>query len=169
MADIAYPLWEDNGDALVEHYDPKYVTPERYQAVPIKAVVVLPEVEQFFGTRVCNILIIAQPVGWVQNGDGEWVEQWPPEGFVEAVARHIETYGKFTEYNTFVWIDRYAETLIVAATPDSRVPEMMAATSGRFEDVCDELADYGFHFMGEISSAVGPEFFYSTIDEFFQS
>lgn len=172
MPVIEYPIWDDIGAQLKEKYKKRYVTPEPYLFPnPLEAFVVLPVVEdKFFGAKACNIFIVADPIGWVDNFTDGWEEQWPPPGWNDSVARHKETYSKFTEYNTFVWVDRYIETLIEEAKThdeDTEFPEMMEATSGRMQDLCNELAEYGWHWMGEIDSAVEQNFFHDTINNFF--
>lgn len=170
MPVIDYPLWKDIGEKLVEKYKKRYLTPEEYGFENlIEAFTIPPDIDEVFGTKVCNILIVSLPVGWRQDVADGWVEEWPPAGWDELVDRHKEVYSKFKEYNTFVWVDRYIETLISAAATngESMFPEMMAAVSGHMQDVCSELAEFGWHWMGEIESAVEENYFFETIDAFY--
>lgn len=162
-------MWKDIGDGLKNHYKKRYFTPERYITDnPMEALTVLPSTPDFFGTKVCIVWIVAQPIGWYNPGGGGWVNNWPPAGWQEALDRHKEAYEKFTQYDLFIWVDRYFETLINAANDHSLITNMMSDTQDEIEDMClHEMKDYGFHYMGPITSAVEENYFHDTIDEFF--
>lgn len=166
---IDYPLWDDLSANLHDNrYKEEFFTPEQYGTAknPLESLVVPPEIDDFFATKVCNIFIVAIPFGWKQDGV-EWVEDWPPEGYNDSKARHIELYSQFAKYETHVYMDMNIVKKIMDANPDSKFKEMMDGTKIRMQAMCDELADYGFKMEADITTEVGPDHFGSVLDEFY--
>lgn len=169
MAHIPYTLWTDIGNTLANvKYKERYITPERYIADnPLEALVALPDVEKFFGTKVLNIFIVAQPIGWVKAGE-DWVENWPPPGWDACRDRHIATYSRFTKYKTLVYTDFNIVNKVMAANSNSLMRQMMEATEGKLQyQLCPQLADYGWEFKERITAAVEANYFDSVIREFY--
>lgn len=166
---ITYNHWPVVGESLkVGKYEKRYVTPEKYiaPANPIENLVVPPGIENFFGTKVLNILIVAVPYGWVKAG-GFWSEgTWPYPGLEDAKARHIATYSKFTKYETHVFMDFNIVNLIMAAQPGSRFETMMDTVRGRMISICNDLTNYGWTMHPNITGPVEADFFYPIIDSF---
>lgn len=170
---IPYPLWADIGTGLKTiSYPKRYITPERFthetDPNPLANLVVLPDIPEFFATKVCNIFIVGVPYGWKLDGS-EWVEEWPPPNYLDAVQRHKDTFERFTKYETHVWMDMYIVQQVMDANPDSNFENMMNATKANIEGMCSELAEYGFTYEGEFTSAVERNFFHEIIDAFNQS
>ena len=164
---IEYKIWNEVGETLVEDLPRRYVTPEQFlDDSPMNALTVLPEIEEFFGTKPLNLFIVAKPYGWSKEGD-TWTESWPPEGWDEAVERHKAKYKKFTKYKTHIWMDFYLVSLIMEASPDSQFETMMTAVEGRIQSLCSDLADYGFVYEGRIEEPKPAEFFKEKIRAFF--
>lgn len=168
MALIPYTLWKDIGDTLANvKYKSRYITPEQYIAEnPFEAFSVPPGIENFFGTKVLNIFIVAQPIGWIPSGS-TWVESWPPAGWNDCKDRHIELYSRFTQYKTLVYTDFNIVNKVMTANPSSMMQTMMEATEGKMQDVCSELADYGWEFKERITAAVEANYFDSVIRDFY--
>ena len=170
MSAISNTIFRDVGIHLRDHkYQDKYFTPEKYSEAknPLESLVVIQDVTKFFGTKVCNIFVVSIPFGWKFETD--WVEEWPPLGYAEAKARHIETFEVYAKYQTHVYMDMNIVNKIMAATPDSKFQEMMIQTKVRMQEMCMDLAAYGFTFEADITSDVGPEYFYSVLDDFYGS
>ena len=165
---INYTIWNDLGTQLELYYKKRYFTPERYVADnPLENLVVLPGIEQFFGTKVFNIFIVSVPYGWVKDEDGIWVENWPPEGFEEAKSRHIANYDKFTSYVTYIYMDYYIVQLMEAQSANTRMREMMDQTKVRLTDLCSELVDYGFFMREDLNDPKDINYFKPVIDNFY--
>lgn len=166
--DISYGIWEQVGQDLHNNlYKKRYINPEQYLSEnPMEPLVVLPDITQFFGTKCHTIFIVSVPYGW-KKVNGDWIEEWPPEGFEAAKARHRETYNKFNRYETRIYMDFYIVSLMEQNNPDSKMRDMMNATKGHLQDLCDELVDYGFIMMPDITTAKDAAFFKDEIDEFF--
>lgn len=169
---VEYTLWETIGESLQEHYDRQYITPEEFldTSCPLTAFVATDGLEEFFGTKVLNICIVDHPFGWRKNDDGEledhWDEDIQPQVDVQ-IARHIETYPKYAKYQTLVWIDMNYAKEQENRDSESRAREMLAAVGSRMSEICDQLADYGWTFMGNIDDAPEWNFFQQYIDEFY--
>lgn len=166
---MTYTAWSDLGQLLEgQNYRKYYFTHEKYKADnPLENLVVIPDVTEFFGPRVLNLFIVSKPYGWKKNESGEWVEEWPPEGFEDAVARHIAMFEKFTSYRTVIFIDFNFATKLEERVPDTRIREMLNATKDRMVDLCDQLAEYGFEMGSDITVQVGQEFFAPYLDPHF--
>ena len=167
-----YTLWEEVGDQLVENYDRQYITPEEYLEPnnPISAFVVTPTIDEFFGTKVLNFCIVNHPFGWRKNGDGELEDHWDDDiqsQVDDAIAKHKDSYNGFAQYKTIVYIDMYYATKQEEQDPESRAREMLTAVGGHMQDICNELADYGWEYGGTIDSAPEWTFFQPRIDEFY--
>jgi hypothetical protein len=161
---ITYTVWDDLGAELVSDYAPRYLTPEKIDGEnPLDPFVAKDDLDHFFGTKVLNIFIVGKPYGWTFDGS-TWTDNWPPPGLSDAITKHIATYEKYTKYQTLVWIDFGIVDLIMESNPSSRFEEMMVAVSGHMSDLCTTLADYGFIFMGDITS---PPDFTPYINEFY--
>ena len=168
MPSIEYTLWQDNGNYLKNiKYPKRYLTPEKYDRSknPLESLVVIPDLEDFFATKVCNIFIVGIPYGWVEGNP--WTEEWPPEGYEESKARHIETFSLFSKYETHVFMDFNIVSKVMAANPDSNFEEMMNVTKGHMEEMCGDLSEYGFTMEPDILADVGPEHFYHILDAFY--
>lgn len=165
---MTYTVWSDLGAKLEgQDYEKFYFTQEKYKAEnPLENLVVLPDIEAFFGPRVLNIFIVSKPYGWKKE-EGEWVEDWPPEGYEEAVARHIATFEKFTSYKTYIFMDYNFVQKLEERVPDTRIREMMDSTKTHLEELCDQLVEYGFEMGPDIESEVGTEFFRPYLDPHF--
>lgn len=149
--DIVHTKWFDFGESLSVDNLPFYFQAEQWENNnPLSGLVVPPNanVESFFGTVIKNIYIVAEPIGWEVNELGQWEENWPPEGFDEAIQRHIDTFEQFSFYQTDVWIDWEIVETLMAINPSSRFGEMMGATETRMMEMCETLAAYGFTFKG---------------------
>lgn len=168
---IDYPIWKDIGEVLeTSTYPKRYITPEQYVSVnPLESLTVIPGLSGFFGTKPLNLFIVSIPFGWEQDEDGTWQDHWPPPDLDNAKARHIEDYKNFSSYKTIVFIDFNIVNIIMAENPDSRIEEMMNAVKGHMQDLCSELADYGFVMGEDITGTVDATFFQPYIDEFFTS
>lgn len=158
---MTYTVWSDLSRRLeANEYGKYYFTGEKFKADnPLECLVVLPGVESFYGTRVLNLFIVSRPYGWEKNEDGEWGENWPPEGFDDAVIRHVATYEKFTSYKTWIFMDYNFVRKLEERVPDTRIREMMDATKTRLQDLCNSLVGYGFKMGPDIENEVGAEFF----------
>lgn len=165
---IAYKLWADVGKHLKTHkYLKQYVTPEQYISQnPLESLVALPDIPEFFATKVCNIFIVAIPFGWDVNSSGS-TTNWPPAGYDDAKQRHIDTYAKYTKYETHVYMDMFIVQKIMAANSNSKFEEMMAVTKANMAQMCSDLAEYGFKLEADITAEVGPDHFYPVIDAFY--
>ena len=165
MAIIPYTLWETDGIALRDTaYPTKYLTPEKYISDnPLESLVALPGVDDFFGTKVLNIFIVSHLYGYNSSGD----EIWEPDGYADALARHMATYHQFAKYETHVYIDMNIVNKIMEAEPGSDFASKMTTTKYHMEAMCTALADYGFTLEDDITEDVGPEFFYPIIDAFY--
>lgn len=166
---IDYPIWRDIGEVLkTSTYSKRYITPEQYLADnPLESLTVIPGLPGFFGTQVLNIFIVAIPFGWEKDGDGIWQDNWPPNDLNNAKARHIESYNNFSSYKTIIFMDFNIVNQIMAENPESRIQEMMDAVKGHMEELCTELAEYGFEMGADITGTVDAEFFQPYIDEFY--
>lgn len=163
---MVFEQWNAVMEQLAARYQKQYYTPERIpQENPLEFLVVRQDVEQFFGTKVLNIFICGKNYGWVFE-DGEFVENWPPEGYLEAVDKHIATYKQYALYYTFVWVDFTWVYELMDANPESRIEEMMEAVDQHMKDLCEFLADYGFVYMGRIEEAVEGSYFEELINNF---
>lgn len=146
--DIAYTLYDEIGVSLAANNSPFYLQPERWLgANPMESLTVPPGTENFFGPKVLNLFVVGVPYGW-EFVDGVWQENWPPDGFLELVELHKQKYAEFTSYRTYIWMDFNIVTTVMTVNPDSRFQEMMEATEARMQELCTELAAYGFMFMG---------------------
>lgn len=162
---MTYTVWSDLGAKLeTQDYSKFYFTHEKYKADnPLENLVILPDVEAFFGPRVLNIFIVSKPYGWEKNEDGEWIEDWPPEGYEEAIVRHVASFEKFTSYKTYIFMDYNFVQKLEERVPDTRIREMMDATKTHFEELCDQVP--GFEMGPDITVEVGQEFFAPYLDE----
>lgn len=152
--------WPGVGADLVDEYqayDMRFASKyfhhfEFTETDPLAPVVPLVDVEKFFGTSVLNILIISKPYGWtgVDGGD-KGTFSWPPDGYEASKARLIEGYKYFASYETLVWLDMSQDG--TECEEESPWVEMMTATEGGIQDMCTELEDYGFTYMGQLTEA----------------
>lgn len=164
---MIYTLWSDLGQLLEgTNYEKYYFTAEKYKADnPLENLVVLPGIESFFGPKVLNLFIVSKPYGWKKNGDGEWEENWPPEGLNDAVARHQASFEAFRYYKTYIFIDFNFARKLKERVPDSRIEEMLTATKNRLATlVSEQLGEYGFEMGPDIQNEVGAEFFAPYLD-----
>lgn len=167
MPTINYNQWEPVGIALGQKYKKRYWTPERLpeNLNPLRNLVVLEGIDRFFGTKVCNIFIVGLLFGWRQSGE-EWVEDWPPTGYADAKARHIDTFKYFSKYETHVYMDYNLVAKVEAADPETDFRRLMNGTKGRMQEMCSDLAAYGFTMEPDIVGEVGAEYFYDVLDPF---
>lgn len=159
--------WPLVGNKLkIGKYKRRYVTPERYDKPPnpLESLVAPVGMTSFFGTKVCNIFIVAIPYGWQDST----TEKWPPDGYEEAKQRHIQTYKKFTKYETHVYMDMNIVKKIMAADADSNFETMMNKTKIYMQGMCTDLAAYGFKYENDITSDVTDDYFYEVLDAFYK-
>lgn len=166
--------WDTVGDALVANYHANDATIktqyfnhfEFEEDQPLAAVVPLQTVDKFFGTAVLNFLIISKPFGWsgVDGGD-KGTYSWPPPGYADAKARLIAGFKYFAYYQTLVWMDMSSDGS--ECSDPSSWTDMMNSTKSGIMSMCDELAMYGFTYMGEITSDIDSSFFTPYADSHF--
>jgi hypothetical protein len=167
-----YDIWEVVGDQIKDNYTRQYITPEKFmdESNPIAGFVATPGLDNFYGTKVLNICIVNHPFGWQRNGDGELEDKWDelilPQ-VTPTIERHKETYGRYAQYKTRVWIDFYYVLKQEEADPESKAREMLTAVSSKMSDICTQLAEHGWEFMGHIDTAPEWTFFQEYIDEFY--
>lgn len=164
---VDYTLWDDVSKKLKESKYPKrYINPERYLADnPLENLVVPQDITNFFGTKVCNIFIVGVPYGWTKDS-GTWTDHWPPIGYEDAKQRHKATFEKYTWYETHVYMDMHIVDLVMIDNPKSRFRDMMNATKTHMQEMCSDLADFGFIMESDITNEVDAEFFKPIIDAF---
>lgn len=164
-----YHVWYDLGQSMANgNYKGRYFTPEIYQAKnPLENLVVIPGTTDFFGTKVCNIFIVGIPYGYNYISGAGWVNQWPPDGFEDAVNRHIATYQYYTKYETHVYMDYNLVALIMDDQPTSNFRAMMDLTKLNMQQMCFRLASYGFVMEDDITGEVGADFFAPVINKFY--
>lgn len=152
--------WTVVGETLVTNYlsnesgvHTKYFNHFEFEEdEPLAAVVPLATLDKFFGTVVQNLLIISKPFGWsgVDGGD-KGTFHWPPPGLDDSIARLVAGFKYFAYYETLVWMDMSSDG---SECPDpSAWTEMMNATKGSIMSMCDDLHDFGFTYMGEITDS----------------
>ena len=167
MAIIQHTLWSELGSALLSYYYDKYITPERIDNVnPLEWLVPTNGVTSFFGTKPLNLFIIGKPYGWFRNSDGELEDQWPPPDLLESIEIHKAVYETYSIYKTYVWMDWVIVNMIMEENEDSNFRDMMEVTEGHIIEMCSELEDYGFRYMGRIEEAPSIDYFIALIDEF---
>lgn len=167
MSTLAYNPWEPIGVALGNKYKNRYWTPENLpeNLNPLRDLVVLKGLTKFFGTKVCNIFIVGIPFGWRLSGL-DWVTDWPPIGYADAKARHIDTFKYFSKYETHVYMDYNVVKKVEEVDPTSDFRTLMDGTKGHMQEMCDDLSTYGFTLESDITAEVGPDYFYSVLDPF---
>lgn len=164
---IDYQLWDEVGKELQDNkYKKRYLTPEQYDKLPnpLENLVVPVGIDSFFGTKVCNIFIVAIPFGWKSSTE----EEWPPPGYEDAKQRHKDTYDKFAKYETHVYMDFNIVKKIMAEEPESKFEEMMQTTKAHMQSMCADLSEYGFKMEGDITGDVTASHFYEVIDAFYK-
>lgn len=167
--------FDDIGDQLVEGYDAmgtdakaKYFNYFHFtDDDPLAPVVPLVGIDKFFGTVVQNILIISKPFGWDGTGsDASY--SWPPAGFDDSKSRLIASFGYFARYECLVWMD-------FSFDPDEDCPDggggsdnsflsKMETTEGDIQQMCTDLAQYGFTYMGRLTGDEDADYFKAYID-----
>lgn len=170
MATIEYTLWRDDAAFIKDHKYPKsYFTPEKYDTAknPLESLVVIPGLQDFFGTKVCNIFIVGLPFGWDKSGSS-WQQNWPPAGYDDAVQRHIDSYNMYGKYETHVFMDFNIVQKVMDANSDSKFRDMMNTTKTNMETMCGTLSAYGFMMEPDIIADVGPDHFYTILDTFYK-
>lgn len=167
MAIIQHTTWTDIGQALMEYYYDKYVTPERIDNVnPLEWLVPTSGATTFFGTKPLNLFIVGKPYGWFRNSDGELEDQWPPPDLVESIEWHKAVYEQYSIYKTYIWMDWVIVDLIMQENEESNFEEMMTTTEGHIIEMCEELAEYGFTYLGRLTEDPGIDYFIALIEEF---
>jgi hypothetical protein len=90
--------------------------------------------DDFFGPKVCNILVINGPYGDFDSSTNA------------AKARLIATYDKFAKYETHVFVDKGAAKIrCMNPTDQMNLDAKLAA-------LCGELTNYGFTWHGSLES-----------------
>lgn len=170
MSLFDYTIWQDVGVQLRDFkYKRSYLTPEQYVSTnPLESLIVPDGIDQFFGTKVLNIFIVAEPFGWTQSGS-TWTENWPPDGLDAAIARHMTIYDKFTWYETHMYMDFNLVNTIMTLSPSSNFRTMMTSVKTHIAQVCADLADFGFTLEADITTPVDASFFQPVIDAFRQA
>lgn len=151
---VTYNLWPTVTDQLKIIYNDHYLTYERSEEENPLALLV-PKVDQFFGPKILNIFIVGQPY------------EWPHVDLEAAKTKHKELFEKFTKYKTLIWMDFNIVNLVMADSPASNFRDQMIETEGHIEDLCEELADFGFEYMGRIETAVEASYFQEYLDTFY--
>lgn len=170
MSIITYTLWQDNAMELSNKYKKKYFTPERRPELgdPLVDLVALTGFPKFFGTKTCNIFIVGIPFGWKRSGE-DWVSDWTPTGYTDSKQRHKDTFKYFSKYETHVYMDFNIVDKVMAENPDSRFRELMEGTKGHMQEMCDDLAAFGFKLEADITGDVTAAHFYDILDPFYAS
>lgn len=170
MGLVSYTLWPDNAEEIAVKYRKQYFTPERFvdKVNPLYALTVPSDFVDFFGTKVCNIFIVGIPFGWLRQGD-EYVEDWPPPGYNTSKAKHILDYKKFAKYETHVYMDFNIVAKIEEEEPETNFRELMDQTKVWMQEMCSDLAEYGFAIHEDITGDVPPSHFDEIFDEFYAS
>ncbi len=165
-----YDIWQKVGDQLAEFkWKKHYLQPEQYaKGNPMEVLTPPSYITTFFGTKVLNIFIVGIPYGWTQSGT-DWTEDWPPEGFDDLVTSHKLNYSQFTKYETHIYMDFNLVKKIMADSPDSKFETMMTAVKGHMENLCNDLAEYGFKLEADITSEVDADFFKDIIEAFYRN
>jgi hypothetical protein len=96
---------------------------------------------KFFGPYVLNLVSITGP--YIKDGDPEWDQ----EDVDACKAILAATYSQFSRYETHVIIDIDADA---ASDPD--YSSAMSQTRTALQNLCSELAAYGFTYVGDVSS-----------------
>ena len=167
-SDIDYTIWTDIAQQLVAQYSKYYFNSEYYESDnPLEDLTVLPGITLFFGTKVFNILIVGDPIGWKMGDDGTWSETWPPTGYNDALTQHMATFGVFTSYQTLIWTDFIIVQKIEALQPDSKIRDMMNQVEVRLKAMCTTLASFGFQYMGRFNDPPDISVFTALLDPFY--
>lgn len=135
---------------------------------PLKDLVVPPDYDNFYPTKVCNIFIACVPYGW-KLVDGAFEADWPPEGYNDYVESHKKTFKYFDTYETHVWTDFNIVSILESTGDDNPYRMIMNATKGYMEQMCNDLKDFGFKYEGEIMTEVDQSFFFPVLDKFYKS
>jgi hypothetical protein len=165
--------WPDVGDELDDLYNKRFFYHQGYYRDEWWNCVI-PNEDNFFGTKVLNIFIAMKPYGWTQ-GVGETEDQWhfdwgdPDSSYTLAVqdarTRWVAVQNRFPYYKTNIYVDTYRANQQFIECPQSDVRRMMTRTTDMFQDFCATTP--GFEFKGVISSMVPASFFQEEIDEFY--
>lgn len=157
--------WKGIATTLDVKYDKDYFYYQKFKHDNFLASLV-PDTEDFFGTKVFNIFIAQRPYGWKEcGGPNQRQFQWPPDGFQESLDRYLLVKDRFASFKTYIWVDYWTALENRTINPASDWVTMMDDTNAAIEAFC--TATPGFTYMGKIESQVEPNFFFEQIEEFF--
>jgi hypothetical protein len=107
---------------------------------------VTPPDDAFFGTNVRNIFIVQKPYGWIDDGDGKYILEWPRPGVLEALERYNTLAEKFAGLTTIFYIDvasaiNYRDNI----DNESDLEQMMRCTGQKIQEMCvgQEYLEFG--------------------------
>lgn len=92
---------------------------------------------QFFGSKVCNIIIFTK---LYMNNSSNWDDQ------VESTKTQLRnTFAKFAKYESHFWIDSSADEILTANSSDINSMDILLT------NLANELSSYGVFYHGQLS------------------
>lgn len=173
MPTFSFDVYQQTGNELKANNPTRYITPELFLVPnnPLVGMLSTSGITNFFGTKTLNLLVVGHPYGWARNDDGDLEDRWDDLDLQPAIDHHKAMFDYWARYETRVWIDYLFVKEVEAREGESRAREMMDAVAGHMEELCTELADYGWIFMGPIEDTVNmsADFFQPYVDDFMAS
>lgn len=181
-AEIFDTIWPSVRNALSARYADKYFYAQKYRrqcvldgVAPAKG----KESEKWFGTNMLNIVIVSEPLGYLNPAVNQYSLIWPPPGWTEAESRIVPYLKRWPKFKTIFYVDRASLQYVMehtfipednVSTPpvpqrpsDSDVLAMLDYTTTQLQNYCaanSEWAEYG----GTLTSQVEANYFFGLLD-----
>lgn len=134
----------------------KYMYSQAYtktlHGFPFEALI--PNVNDFWGPKVLNLLVVTQYYEWNEIYASVRLEQFK------------QMFANWELYEAKVWLDRTIADEIDAINGNDAYNDLMTTLATHIENTCISMADFGWQYMGEIRSQP-KEYFQPYIDEFY--
>lgn len=115
----------------------------------------VPNLDEFWGPKILNLLVITQRYDWSQD-------------YVDLQVERLQTlFPLWEKYEVKIWIDLTVAAEVDEINSDTEYTDAMTELATNVESTCALMSDFGWLYMGTLDEKKPAIFFQTYIDAFY--